>query len=149
MLRIGLGGYGVRDTVAIDAASVTLRNAIPFGKRKWGMMVTVYADANPANNIIWYLKYNNASTNKNDNNNWVDLSTVVGGGSGSMVIKSSAFDASPGNFPLLGVGVLKGWCYIVSVFGTLNGIDVYPGTILIATANNPGNTWAGGWNYHS
>lgn len=136
------------DFTAAEAATLAALYLVPVGLRKWGMMITVYADGVPANNITWYLKYNQASTDKSDNNNWVDASTVFGGGAGGMAIKDSNFDASGGNFPLLGAGVSKGWCYIVGTAGTINGIDVVPGAILIATANNPGNTWIGGWNAH-
>lgn len=66
------------DFVAADAATVTMRNQYPVGLRKWGMLITVYADAIPANNKTYSLKYNYASISKADNNNWVDAATGLG-----------------------------------------------------------------------
>ena len=100
------------DFTAADAPDLATLFNFPVGLRKWGMMLTVYADGDGANNITWYLKYNQNSTDKSDNANWVDASTVFGGGgggAGSVVIKSRNFDASGGDFPLNGAGVNEGW----------------------------------------
>lgn len=141
MTGVGLGGYGVKDNVAIDAANLVKLYAIPFGKRKWGMMVTVYADAVPGNNITWFLKYNQSSTNKNDNANWVDVNTVVGGGIGAMVLKDRNYDASTGNFP--NAAAKKGWVYLVGpgLGGNVGGVDLVPGQIVMCTKDNPANNW--------
>lgn len=66
------------DYVAADAATVSLRNNYPVGLRKWGMLITVYADPTPSNNKTYSLKYNYASISKADNNNWVDAATGLG-----------------------------------------------------------------------
>jgi hypothetical protein len=81
--RSGLGGKSVVDTVAASGTTIASRNLrAPGGKpRTWGMLFTVTNDPTPANNITWYLKYNEASTNIFDNANWVDAATVFGGGS--------------------------------------------------------------------
>lgn len=145
MTLVGLGGYGVKDNVALDAATQAKLFAIPFGKRKWGMIVTVYADANPLFNITWFLKYNQSSTNKNDNANWVDATTVFGGGSGSMVLKDRNYDATTGNFP--NPAAKKGWVYIVGpgLGGNVGGRDLVEGQFVTANIDNPGNNW-NDWN---
>ena len=73
------------DFISQSGATLTKRNAAqPGGKpRTWGMLFTVTNDANPANNITWYLNYNEASTNLFDNSNWIPASTAFGGGGSS------------------------------------------------------------------
>ena len=58
--------------VAAEFPTVTARNNYPVGLRKWGMIVTVYDDATASNNKAWMLKYNQSSTDKANNANWVD-----------------------------------------------------------------------------
>jgi hypothetical protein len=67
------------DYTHAEALTVAIRNLHPVSMRKWGMLITVTNDPTPANNITWLLKYNEASTDKADNDNWVDAVTVYGG----------------------------------------------------------------------
>jgi hypothetical protein len=69
------------DFVELDAETLELLYAIPVSKRKWGMRVEVYNDGTPANNGVYLLTYNEASSNKADNDNWVlqpDINALLG-----------------------------------------------------------------------
>lgn len=82
---VNLGGGGQGDTVSVSGAILAARNLpMPGNKpRTWGMMITITNDPTPANNITWYLKYNQVSINLYDNANWVSASSVFGGGGGA------------------------------------------------------------------
>lgn len=74
--------------------TVALRNKVQ--PRRWGMMVAVLIDPNPANNTIWVLVYGLSDTNKNNNNNWQTLSAFVsasGGGGSVSALDTDVTDA--------------------------------------------------------
>lgn len=76
-----------------EALNLTKRNAIRT--RRWGMRVTVYGDSTPANNGDYVLTYNQASTNRQDNSNWVkvaDIGATWGGGGGSYTFTNGLYD---------------------------------------------------------
>jgi hypothetical protein len=69
-----------------SVVDITERNNITEDRREWGMLVTVWDDANPSNNAIYELKYGESSTTITDNGNWVVLSV---GGSGGLTTSVS------------------------------------------------------------
>ena len=66
------------DFTAAEALTLAILYLHPVALRKWGMIVTVTNDPTPGNNISWLLMYNESSTDKADNDNWVDARTVYG-----------------------------------------------------------------------
>lgn len=52
-------------------ATIDERNAIIIERRQWGMIVSVYADANSLNNKTYQLRYIGGAS-LSDNSNWVD-----------------------------------------------------------------------------
>lgn len=73
----------------VERRTIALRNAYPVGLRQWGMLVTVFADPSPANNVTYELKRGLSSTSKSDNNNWQEFS---GSGGGTSTSKKAYFD---------------------------------------------------------
>src|ERR1051325_4098641 len=72
-----------------EASSAVQRNAVQ--PRRWGMRVTVYTGADAGEYVLTYAE---ASTNKNDNANWVkvaDIGQAWGGGGAATAPKSQAF----------------------------------------------------------
>lgn len=70
-------GAKVKDTTHVEVATLAALLLVPAGKRKWGMLVTVYADPTAINNRTFQLVYNQSSTAKTDNSNWVDVTTNI------------------------------------------------------------------------
>ena len=67
-----------------EAETIARRNGIR--SRRWGMRVTVYNDANPANNGDYVLSYALANTNRQSNSNWLKVADIgeTWGGGGSV-----------------------------------------------------------------
>jgi hypothetical protein len=96
-------GELLKDIWHREAVNISIRNGIQL--RRWGMRVTVYNDATPANNGDWVLEYNRASTNRKDNANWLkvaDINTTWGGGGSSVNFINGIGELSPGNVGLGG-----------------------------------------------
>jgi hypothetical protein len=78
--------------------------------------------------------------------NSYDLTAAAGGGGGAIFIAD--YDASTNLFPAAGVGsgaagaIQKGDIFRITVFGTVGGVDVVPGAILIADIAAPGQVLA-------
>ncbi|HMG94349.1 MAG TPA: hypothetical protein VK589_30020 [Chryseolinea sp.] len=112
-----------------SARSVAERNAIRT--RRWGMRVTVYLTGSSGDYV---LSYNLASTNLQDNNNWLKVADIGetwgGGGGGSSTPDSEYFtgDGVEDTFTLADGGAL---IYFVEVGGQM----MIPGTNYVATAN--------------
>jgi hypothetical protein len=76
------------------------------------------------------------------NKKYVDDSII--GGSGGMVFQGG-FDASTGSFPST-VGIKKGWYYLITTAGTIDGISFQIGDQLFAQIDSPSSTiYAGNW----
>jgi hypothetical protein len=74
----GGGGASVDSTDIIggvhQVSTTAARDAIPVGKRYFGMLVTVNADSTPSNNTTWILAnlaLGGITNTLTDNNNWV------------------------------------------------------------------------------
>lgn len=74
-----LGGKQTKGAGHIEVATVTARNAISLGKRKWGMFATVITDPTPANNTTWVLVRGLSDTTKSTNANWQKMSDWLAG----------------------------------------------------------------------
>jgi len=123
-------------------ASTALRNAIRA--RRWGMRVTVYTGGSSGEYV---LTYNLASTNLQDNNNWlkvVDINTPWGTGAVTTPSYYRGFyDASGNTYPATGGSggggaILAGDQFRLSVGGTLNGVTWVENTMLLANIDAPG-----------
>jgi hypothetical protein len=99
-----MSGFG-KDIWHKEVLTLALRNKV--SPRRWGMLVTVYADLTPANNNTWILVYNLASTNKADNNNWQTLADFIGSA-------STPPGGAPGTVQWNNAGAFAG-------FGSFNG----------------------------
>jgi hypothetical protein len=94
-----------------QVATLSDRNSIIVQRRQWGMLCTVYNDANAANNATYQLKYkyNNNSTDTMDNANWVVFSGGgVGGGSTNWIDPVISVTMSTPSFYLDGDRYLVG-----------------------------------------
>ena len=79
-----------------EAETIARRNGIR--SRRWGMRVTVYNDANPANNGDYVLSYALANTNRQSNSNWLKVADIgeTWGGGGSVYTFENGLEESGG-----------------------------------------------------
>ena len=142
----------IRPNDSLDQISVALANEIQGGlhsyasfsslstiiqaRRQWGMKVVIYNDG--ANNGTYLLKYEWASTNIMDDNNWVLDSNSGGNGSSEWI--DSVISVSDGNSPTTNDGDR----YLVGtpsygIFATQSNKIAYYSSSL--------NSGSGGWAY--
>ncbi len=106
-----VGQLSERTETHVERKTIALRNAYPIGLRQWGMFITVFDDAVPANNLTYELKRGLSSTNKSDNNNWQELASGGGGGAlpAGVVIHIGDYDATSDKLPgEVGAGAFVG-----------------------------------------
>jgi hypothetical protein len=105
-----------------SVVDITERNNITEDRREWGMLVTVWDDANPSNNAIYELKYGESSTNIADNANWVVLSV---GGSGGLTTSVSFQYETPADFDTITVtSTTENHCLLIEAGIALNKISI-------------------------
>jgi hypothetical protein len=58
-----------------EGTSIEQRNLYPVSQRTWGMLFTVIDHPNPGESVTYILRYNQASADLSDNDNWTELFT--------------------------------------------------------------------------